>query len=88
MGSLVAHDRLQLDYKDEKIRIGDKEIPDDVKIKKLEELVATINFINIWLKLLHENFGSRYEAYINAMKFMFRKLPQTIKIALTLKKKF
>ena len=33
MCSLVAHDRLQLDYKDDEISIGDREIPNDATIK-------------------------------------------------------
>ena len=85
---LVAHDRLQLDYKDDEISIGYGSIHDNATTKTLEALGATINFIDIWLKLLGENFDARCEAYINAMKFMFRKIPQTIKIALTPKQKF
>ena len=34
------------------------------------------------------NFNARCDAYINAMKVMFRQIPQTIKIALTPKQKF
>ena len=63
------------------------EIPDDATIKTLEELVATISFIDIWIKLLRENFDARCEAYINAMKFMFIQIPQTIKIVSTPKQK-
>ena len=48
---------------------------------------ANINFIDIWLKLLCENFDARCEAYINTMKVMFNQIPQTIKIALTPKQK-
>ena len=33
MCSLVAHDRLQNDYKDDEISIGDREIPNDVTTK-------------------------------------------------------
>ena len=87
MCSLVAHDRLQLDYKDDERIIGDRAIPDDTTIKILEELGATIYFIDIWLKLLREHFDARCEAYINVMKFMFRQIPQTIKISLTSKQK-
>ena len=72
---LVAHDRLQLDYKDYESSIGDREIPDDATIKTLEGLGVTINFLDIWLKMLCE--------YINAMKVMFRQIPLTIKIELT-----
>ena len=50
MCSLVAHDRLQLDYKDDESSIGDREITNDATIKTLEALGATFNFIDIWLK--------------------------------------
>ena len=78
---------MQLYYKDDESSIGDRAIPDDATIKTLEELGATINFIDIWLKLLRANFEARCEAYINAMKLVFRKIPQTIKMALTPKQK-
>ena len=36
MSSLVSHDRLQLDYKDDESSIGDMEIQNDATIKTLE----------------------------------------------------
>ena len=87
MCSLVAHDRLQLDYDDDVRIIGDRAIPNDATIKTLESLGATFNFIDIWLKLLRENYDARCEAYINAMKEMFMQIPQTVEIALTPKQK-
>ena len=87
MCSLVAHDRLQLYYKYDWSSIGDRAIHDDATIKILEELGATINFIDIWFKLICEHFDSGCEAYINAMKVMFRQILQTIKIVLTPKQK-
>ena len=84
---LVSHDRLQLEYKDDEISIGDREIPNDATIKTLEALGATFNFIDIWLKILRENYDARCEAYINAMKGMFMQIPQNVKIALTSKQK-
>ena len=87
MFSSVANDRLQLDYKDYESSIGDSSIPNDATIKILEALGATFNFIDIWLKLLRETFHARCEAYINAMKLMFVKIPQTVEIALTSKQK-
>ena len=80
--NIVAHDRLQIYYKDYERSIGDMAIPDDATIKTLEALGATINFIDICLKLLRGNFDARCEAYINAMKLMFMQIPQTVKIAL------
>ena len=86
MCSLVAHNKLQLDYKYDEISIGDRAISDDAAIKTLEALGATINFIDIWLKLLRENVYARCEAYTNAMKLIFMQIAQTVKIALTSKK--
>ena len=84
---LVAHDRLQLYYKNDENIIGYREIPDNSTIKTLEALGANFNFIDIWLKLLRENVDARCEAYINAMKLMFMQIPQTVEIALTSKQK-
>ena len=47
MCSLVAHYRLQLDYKYDKSSIGDRSIPDNSTTKELEALGATISFIDI-----------------------------------------
>ena len=58
MCSLVSHDRLQLDYKDDEISIGDRAIPDNAKTKTLEALGTTINFIDIWLKIFGEKFNA------------------------------
>ena len=49
MCSLVAHDRFQPDYEDDVSSIGDRAIPNDAKIKTLEALGATFNFIDIWI---------------------------------------
>ena len=83
MCSLFDNDRLQLDYKDYERSMGDRAIPNDATIKTLEPLCATINFIYIWLKLLHENVDARCEVYINSLKPMLIQIPQTVKIALT-----
>ena len=56
MCSLVAHDRLEPDYKDYESSIGAIEIPNDATIKTLYSLGANFNFIDIWLKLLRENY--------------------------------
>ena len=79
MCSLVAHDKLHLDYKYDESSIGDRSIPDNEKTKVLEALGDTINFIRMWLKLLRENYNTICYAYINAMKEMFKKIPQTLK---------
>ena len=87
MCSLVAHNKLQLDYKYDEIIIGDRSIPDNATTKALKALCATTNFIDIWLKLFLEKYNARYDAYINSMKEMFKEIPQTIKKSLTPKQK-
>ena len=49
MCSLVAHDRLQTDYKYNESIIGYRAIPNDETVKELKSLGATFNFIDIWL---------------------------------------
>ena len=84
---LVPYYRLQLDYKDGEIIIGDRTITNDATIKTFEALGATFNFIGIWLKFLCKNYDARCEACTNAMKEMFMQIPQTFEIALTPKQK-
>ena len=47
-------------------------------IESLEALGATPNFIEIWPKLLDENYDDIFVAYRNAMKDMFKKIPTTV----------
>ena len=61
---LVSHDKLQPDYKYYESSIGDRLIPDNAKIKSLEALGATINFIDVWLKLFPGNYKARCDSYI------------------------
>ena len=82
---LVAHDRLAPDYKDNESSIGDRSIINDATIKNLKSLGATFNFIDVWLKLLRENYCARSESYRNATEDMFKKIPQNVERALTSK---
>ena len=52
MCSLVAHDRLQTNYQEDDISIGDKVIPKDATVNALQSLGAAFNFIDIWLHTL------------------------------------
>ena len=47
MCSLVAHDRLQNDYKDDESSIRDRAITNDATVEELKSLGATFNFIDI-----------------------------------------
>ena len=62
-------------------------IPKNVTTEALEALSATLNFIDIWLKLLEDIYDDRRVAYITAMKDMFKKIALTIIKALTTKQK-
>ena len=53
----------------------------------LEALGATTNFIEIWIKLLEENYEVRCGMYNEAMKEMFKKIPIAIIKALSPKQK-
>ena len=55
MCSLVAHNKLQLDYKYDEIIIGDRSIPDNATTKALKALGATINCIDIWINFFLKN---------------------------------
>ena len=78
MCSLVLHDKELPDYEDDESSIGDRIIPKHVTAEELEELGDTINFIDIWLKLLEENCDARRVAYITAMKMMSKQIPLTM----------
>ena len=56
MCSLVVHDKKQPVYKDKWISIGYRLITKHVATEALEALGATINFIEIWIKLSEENY--------------------------------
>ena len=74
-------------YEDDEISIGDRSIPKNVTTKAFKALGATLNFIDIWLKLFIDNYDVICVAYITAMKDMFKQIPQTIIKALTPKQK-
>ena len=56
-------------------------------LQSLNALGATLNFIDIWIKVFVDNYYARCLAYITAMKYVFKKIPQTMIKALTPKEK-
>ena len=68
MCSLVAHDKIKPVYEYDEISIGDRLIPKHATTESLEALGATINFIDIWLKLFEENYDARCVSYSTSMK--------------------
>ena len=65
---LVAYDKKQPAYWYDKISIGDRIIPKHVTTDALEALGATLNFIEIWLKMLDKNYYARRVSYITYMR--------------------
>ena len=48
---------------------------------------ATLNFVDIWIKLFEENYEARRVAYITDMKDISKLIPQTMIKALNPKQK-
>ena len=59
MCSLVAHDLRKPAFEDYESSLGDKLVPKNATIEELESLVDTLNFIEIWIKLLDRNYEVR-----------------------------
>ena len=74
--SIVAHDKKKPAYEDDEISIVDSLIPKHVTTGALKALGVTFNFIDIWIKLLDDNYDARRVAYSTAMKDMLKKYPQ------------
>ena len=82
--SLVAHDKIQTNYENDGSSLGDMSIPKYTTTKALSALGANLNFIDICLKLLLDNYSARCDAYVNATKEMFKQIPLTMKKQLLL----
>ena len=65
---LVSHHKIQPDYEDDERSIGYSLIPKFLTTEALWSLGDTLYFIDIWLKLLEDNYVARHVAYITAMK--------------------
>ena len=56
MCSITAHNKLQPTYVDDASSGGGRAIPKNETTAALESLGATLNFIDFWLKLFHNNY--------------------------------
>ena len=68
---IVSHDKKQPSYEDEDSSILDRPIPKNATTEALEALGATLNFIDIWIKLFYHDYDVRREAYNIYMENMF-----------------
>ena len=87
MCSLVSHDKKQPAYEDGEISLVDRLVTKNATTESLESLVADLNFTDIWLKLLEENYEMRSGIYNKAMKEVFKTKPITMIKALSPKQK-
>ena len=87
MCSLVAHDKRLLAYEYDESSIVYRIIPKHITTEALATLVVTLNVIDIWPKMLKENYDARRVAYIAVMKDMFKQIPLTLIKAMTPKQK-
>ena len=78
MCSLVAYDKMQPNYEDDEISLGDRSIPKYATTKLLKALSYTLNFIDTRLKFFPDNYDARCDSYINSMKYIFKQIPQTM----------
>ena len=78
MCSLVAHYKKQPACEYDEMFLGDRLLPKNVSTEELEALCATLNFIDIWLKLLEENDEIRSGMYNKSIKYMFKQIPLTM----------
>ena len=74
--SLVAHDKQKHAYEEDERSIGNRLITKYATKEALEGLGATLNFIEIWLKLPEENYDARHVSYSTDTKEMFKKYLQ------------
>ena len=77
----------QSSYEDDKISIGYRILSKHVTTEALEALGASLNFIEIWIELLDNNYDAICVAYSTDMKEMFKKIPTTVTKSLNLRKK-
>ena len=56
MCSLVAHDKMQPNDEDDESSLGYRSITKYSITKELTALSATLNFIDIWLKIFLDNY--------------------------------
>ena len=85
--SIFEHDKKQPAYEDEERSIGDRLVTKNATTEALEALGATLSFIDIWLKLLEDNYGIISGMYNKSDKDMFKKIPTTMSKPLSQKQK-
>ena len=72
---ITAHYKEQPTYVDDASSGGGREIPKNATTVELESLGATLNFIDCWLKLFHNNYKVRSKMYHEGMKTLFKQKP-------------
>ena len=75
-------------YEDEESSIGDRPIPKKTTTESLEALGVTFNFIDVWIKLLYNNYEARRVSCSTNNKEMFKQIPTMMTKPLSQRQKF
>ena len=75
MCSLTEQDKLQHIYVDDASSVGGRAMHKNATTSGLKSLGVTLNFIDFWLKLFHNNYEVRSKIYHEFMKNLFKQIP-------------
>ena len=64
---ITAHDKLQPAYVDDEISGGGRSIPKNATASEFEYIGETLNLIDCWIKLIHNNDEVRSKIYNEAI---------------------
>ena len=70
-----VHNKVQPTYFDDASSGGGREIPKNATTVELESLGATLNFIDCWLKLFHNNYKVRSKMCNEAIQKLLKQIP-------------
>ena len=73
---IIAHNKQQLTYVDGLSSGGGIPIPNNSRIEALKALGGTLNFIDFWLELFHQNYEVRGKMYNEDMEVCSNKYQQ------------
>ena len=75
MCSINSQDRQQSTYVDDATSSGSIAIPKSATTEAIKLLVATLNFIDCWLKRFQHKYQETLEIYHNAVIELFKQIP-------------
>ena len=83
MSYITAHGRQKPTYVDDASSAGGRSEPNNETTASLKSLVATLNFIDFWLKHFQHNYQEILIIYHDAMIEFLKQIPTIYSIVLT-----